>query len=134
MFSHWNPNVYKYRAWKNCNVWQTVTFFWALEISLYVDGGELRLSTLNSEQIPTVTVTFVQATFIQVTFVHVRNISAVFHFLFLWNLKGEFLGTYRTDSNCHSDICPGNICPGNICSGDICTYQEYLSCYWHYLD
>ena len=29
------------------------------------------------EQIPTVTVTFVQATFVQATFVHIRNISAV---------------------------------------------------------
>ena len=29
------------------------------------------------EQIPTVTVTFVQATFVLVTFVHIRNISAV---------------------------------------------------------
>ena len=41
------------------------------------------------------------------------------------NFKGRFLGTSRTDSNCHGDICPGNISPG-----DICPYQEYLSCYW----
>ena len=34
------------------------------------------------------------------------------------------LGTSRTDSNCHGDICPGK-----ISSGHICTYQEYLSCY-----
>ena len=34
------------------------------------------------------------------------------------------MGTSRTDSNCHRDICPGNICPGNIC-----LYQEYISCY-----
>ena len=38
------------------------------------------------------------------------------------NFTGRFLGTSRTDSNCHGDICPGNICP---C--DICPYQEYLS-------
>ena len=33
-------------------------------------------------------------------------------------------GTYRTYSNCHSDICPGNICPV-----DIYPYQEYLNSY-----
>ena len=48
----------------------------------------------------------------------------------LWNLKGKFLETSRTDSNCHGDICPGDICPGNICPGDICPYQEYFRCYW----
>ena len=25
-----------------------------------------------------------------------------------WNFTGRFLGTSRTDSNCHSDICTGN--------------------------
>ena len=40
-------------------------------------------------------------------------------------LQVVFLGTSRTDSDCHGDICPGNICPG-----DICPYQEYLNCYW----
>ena len=44
---------------------------------------------------------------------------------FWWNFKFRFLETSRTDSNCHSGICPDNICPG-----DICPYQEYLSCYW----
>ena len=45
------------------------------------------------------------------------------------NFKRRFLGTSKTDSNCHGDICPGHICPGNIC-----TYKEYLSCYWHDFD
>ena len=31
------------------------------------------------------------------------------------NFKGRFLGTSKTDSNCHGDICPGNISPGDIC-------------------
>ena len=36
----------------------------------------------------------------------------------IWcNFKRRFLGTSRTDSNSHSDICPGSICP----------YQEYLN-------
>ena len=48
---------------------------------------------------------------------------------FWWNFKGMFLGTSRTNSNCHGDICPGNICPGNICP-----YEEYLSCYWPNFD
>ena len=72
------------------------------------------------EQIPTVMVTFVQATFILATFVHIRNISALTDPIW-WNFKDRFLGTSRTDSNCHGDICPGNICPR-----DICPYQEYL--------
>ena len=45
------------------------------------------------------------------------------------NFKHRFLGSSRTDFNCHRDICPGNICPGNICP-----YQEYLSCYWLHSD
>ena len=45
------------------------------------------------------------------------------------SIKGRFLAAYRTDSNCHGDICPGYICPQNICP-----YQEYLSCYWLDLD
>ena len=45
------------------------------------------------------------------------------------NFKRRFLGTSRTDSNCHSNICPDNICPGGICP-----HQEYLSCYWLDLD
>ena len=56
------------------------------------------------------------------------SISAISQLLltrFWWNFKGRFLGTSRTDSNCHRDICLGNSCPG-----DICPYQEYLSCYW----
>ena len=44
---------------------------------------------------------------------------------FWWNFKGRLLGTSRTDSNCHGDICPRN-----ICTFDIYLYQEYLSCYW----
>ena len=38
---------------------------------------------------------------------------------FWWKFKDLFLGTSRTDSNCHCDICLGNICQ----------YQKYLSCY-----
>ena len=55
------------------------------------------------------------------------SMSRLFQLLltqFQWNCKGSFLGTSRTDSNCHKDICPGNICPG-----DICPNQEYLNCY-----
>ena len=52
------------------------------------------------------------------------NISSVTD-LILTNFKHRFLGTSRTDSNCHGDICQGNICPG-----DICPYQPYLSYYW----
>ena len=48
---------------------------------------------------------------------------------FWWNFKDRFLGTSRTDSNCHGDICPGNICPR-----DICPYQEYLSSNWPNFD
>ena len=59
------------------------------------------------EQIPTVTVTFVRATFIQVTFVHIRNVSGVTDPIFM-KPNGKFLGTSRTDSNCHRDICPAN--------------------------
>ena len=54
-----------------------------------------------------------------------HQISQLLLTRFLPNFKLRFLGTSRTDSNCHRDICPGNICPG-----DICTYQEYISCYW----
>ena len=35
------------------------------------------------------------------------------------------MGTSRTNSNCHCDLCPSNICPGGICP-----YQTYLSCYY----
>ena len=45
------------------------------------------------------------------------------------NFKSRFLGTYRTDSSYHHDICPGNICPG-----DICPYQQYLRLYWPNFD
>ena len=31
------------------------------------------------------------------------------------NFKSRFVGTSRTDSNYHGDICPGNICLGDIC-------------------
>ena len=48
---------------------------------------------------------------------------------FWWYFKGSFLGTSRTDSDSHGDICPNNICPG-----DIWPYQEYLSCYWPNFD
>ena len=44
---------------------------------------------------------------------------------FWWKFKDCFLGTSRTDSNCHGDICRWNIHPG-----DICPYQEYLGSYW----
>ena len=57
---------------------------------------------------------------------HRNSISAISQLLltrFWWNFKGRFLWTFRTDSNCHGDICPRNICPCNICP-----YQEYLSC------
>ena len=37
--------------------------------------------------------------------------------------KGRLLGTSRSVSKCHSDICLGNTCPN-----DIYPYQEYLSC------
>ena len=40
------------------------------------------------------------------------------------NFKQRVLGTYTTDYNCHTDICPVEICP----------YQLYLSCYWLDLD
>ena len=55
-----------------------------------------------------------------------NSMSAISQLLltrFWWDYKCRFLGTSRTDSNCHGDICPGNICPS-----DICGYQEYLSC------
>ena len=45
------------------------------------------------------------------------SISGISQFLltwFWWNFKGIFIGTSKTDSNCHGDICPGNICPGSI--------------------
>ena len=80
------------------------------------------------EQILTVRMTFVHATFVLATYVHIRNISAVTSPI-LMKLFRRFLGTSRTDSNCHSDICPGNICPGNICP-----YHEYISCYWPAFD
>ena len=78
--------------------------------------------------IATVTVTFVQATFV----LSHLSISGVFQLLlthFWWNLEDKFLGTSRTDSNCHRDTCPGIICPG-----DICPYQKNLSCYWPNFD
>ena len=43
------------------------------------------------------------------------------------NFKLRFLGTTRTDFNCHGNICPGNICPGNIC-----TYQQPSIFYFIY--
>ena len=48
---------------------------------------------------------------------------------FLWNFKCRFLGTSRTDHNCHGDICPGNIYQGGICP-----YHKYLNWKWHNLD
>ena len=59
---------------------------------------------------------------------HTNSMSAIYQLLltwFWWNFKSRLLGTSRTDSNCHGDICPGN-----ICLGDICPYQEDLSSYW----
>ena len=52
----------------------------------------------------------------------ISGISQLLLTRFWWNFTGRFLGTSRTDSNCHSDIYPGNICPGNICSGHNCIY------------
>ena len=66
------------------------------------------------EKISTVTVTSVQETFVLATFVHIRNISVVTDPIW-WNFKGRFLGTSRTVSNYHNNICPDNICPGDIC-------------------
>ena len=43
----------------------------------YFDGTLNVGSWEHLEQIPTVTVTFVQATFVQVTFIHIKNISDV---------------------------------------------------------
>ena len=47
-----------------------------------------------------------------------NSMSAISQLLltqFWWNFKRRLLLTSRTDSNCHSDICPGNICPGDNC-------------------
>ena len=55
----------------------------------------------------------------------ISRISQLLLTRFWWNFKGRFLGTSRTESNCHRGICPCNICPD-----DNCPYQEYLSCYW----
>ena len=54
------------------------------------------------EQIPSVTVTFVQAIFVLVTFVHIRNISAVTVLLaWFWpKFKDRILGPSLTDANC----------------------------------
>ena len=63
---------------------------------------------------------------------HTNSMSEISQLLltrFRWNFKGRILGTSRTDSNCHGDICTGNFYPG-----DICLYQEYLSCYWSDFD
>ena len=60
----------------------------------------------------------------------ISGISQLLLTQFWWYFTGRFLGTSRTDSNCHSDICLGNICPGNICPGDICPYQLLLTQYW----
>ena len=76
----------------------------------------------------TVTTTFAQATFVLGTFVHIQKFQLLLA-RFGSNFKQWVLGTYTTDYNCHHDICPSNICPG-----DICPYQQYLSCYWPYLD
>ena len=54
----------------------------------------------------------------------ISKISQLLLTRFWWNFKGRFLGTSRTESNCHRDICPCNICPD-----DNCPYQEYLSCW-----
>ena len=54
---------------------------------------------------------------------HTNLMSVIYLLLLTWfwrNCKGRLLGTSRTVSDCHSDICPGDIYP----------YQEYLSCYW----
>ena len=45
------------------------------------------------------------------------------------NFKSRYLGTSRTGSSCHGDICPCNIPPG-----DICPYQQYLGSYWPNFD
>ena len=55
----------------------------------------------------------------------ISGISQLLLTRFWWNFKCRLLGTSRTDSNCHGDICPWNICPH-----DICPYQKYLSCDW----
>ena len=60
------------------------------------------------------------------------SISAISQWLPAWygsNFKQRVLGTYKTDQNCHHNICPCHICPG-----DICPYQQYPSCYWPDLD
>ena len=48
------------------------------------------------------------------------TISKLLLIWFWWHFKRRFLGTSRTDSNCHGNIYPGSICP----------YKEYLNCYW----
>ena len=60
------------------------------------------------EQVPTVTVTFVQTTYVLATFVHIRNISAVTDLIFN-KLIGRILGPSLKDAHCHGDICPGNL-------------------------
>ena len=81
------------------------------------------------EQIPTVTVTFVNATFVLVTYISISGISQMLLARFWPNFKGRFLGRSLTDANCYGDIWQGNICPGNICP-----YQQYLNCYWSDFD
>ena len=59
-------------------------------------------------QTPAVMVTFVQETFVLATL----SISGISQLLLTrcWpNFKGKFLGTSRTDSNCHRDFGPGII-------------------------
>ena len=59
---------------------------------------------------------------------HTISMSGISQLLLTWfwqNLNGTLLGTSRTHSKYHCDICLGIICPG-----DICPYQENLGCYW----
>ena len=43
----------------------------------------------------------------------ISGISQLLLIQFWWNFKERFLGTSKTNSNGHGDICQGNICPGN---------------------
>ena len=44
----------------------------------------------------------------------ISTISQLFLIQFWWNIICRFLGTSRTDSSCHSVICPGIFCLGDI--------------------
>ena len=48
------------------------------------------------EQIPTITVTYVQVPFVLATFVHFRNFSAVTDYTVLYSTKQYYTGLYRT--------------------------------------